>query len=146
MSSTEYWAELRPDSRLRRAVIASGFVLLILGLLMLLFVDWSPILRGLIGVSWGGLTALRLLQLARAYTQNGILRLGADGGVNIEATDGRRVAAALQPGSLVLQRYAWLRIAPEVGRPYAELLTGDPRENEDWRRFQVIWRHIGALN
>ena len=146
MSSTEYWAELRPDHRLRRAVIVSGAAMLFLGLLMLVFIDWPLSLKVLIGVSWGGLTLLRLVQLARTYAQNGILRIRGDGGVEIEAPGGRRVAATLQPGSLVLQRYAWLRLQPDSGRPYAELLQGDLRENEDWRRFQVIWRHFGGLN
>ena len=146
MSSTEYWADLRPDYRLRTAVIASGAALLIAGLIMLTVVAWPPLVKGSVAVSWGGLTLLRLLQLARAYAQNGILRIEAGGYVEVEASCGRRVAATLQAGSFVLQRYAWLRVAPDAGRPYPELLQRDSCESEEWRRFQVIWRHFGANN
>ena len=52
--------------------------------------------------------------------------------------------ASLLSGSLVLPGVAWLRISVGTGPAYGELLTGNPRKNEDWRRLLVIWRHIGA--
>ena len=96
------------------------------------------------GIIWSGSSAYRLWQLGRAYAENDILRVGADGSLVIERADGCLHAASLCGGSFAVQRFAWLRVSPSNGAPYAELLRGNERESEEWRRFQVIWRHIGA--
>ena len=51
-------------------VIASGCALLIAGLLLLITVAWPAPLKAAVGATWGGLTLLRLAQLARAYARN----------------------------------------------------------------------------
>ena len=144
MSSITYWAELHPETRLRRLVLVSGVLLLAGGVVMVSLIDGSTAWKIAGGSVWTGVSGYRLWQLGHAYAVNGILRLGADGSLEIEGLDGRRHAATLDSGSFVLQRFAWLRISPSTGTAYGELVRGNARESEEWRRFQVIWRHIGA--
>jgi len=60
--------------------------------------------------------------------------------------DGNWHPARLLPGSMLLRRVGWIRWDDGCGRQYAELLRGRSRESDDWRRLQVIWRHIGAMS
>ncbi len=53
-------------------------------------------------------------------------------------------AATLGAGSIVLRNMAWLRFRTENGRMHAELVRRKTAQSEDWRRLQVIWRHLGA--
>ena len=139
-----YWAELHPENRLRRLVLGSGVLLLAGGVAMVSLIDGPTAWKVAGGVIWSGISVYRLWQLGHAYAENGILRVGADGSLEVEGLDGRWHAATLGGGSFALQRFAWLRISPSNGTAYAELLRGSARESEEWRRFQVIWRHIGA--
>ena len=72
------------------------------------------------------------------------IRLRADGTVDLLTRDGVPVAATLRPGSIVLARRAWLLFAVAGGPDHAEFLRAGCCESEAWRRFQVIWRHLGA--
>jgi len=54
------------------------------------------------------------------------------------------VPASLMTGSVLLRKLGWVRLKDESGRVFVELVRGDARLSHDWRRFQVIWRHIGA--
>ena len=161
MSSTAYWAVLPPDIALRRLVIAGGVALLCAGLLLLAFLDVPLALRIAIAVLWGGMTAWRIVQLALAYRRHGTLRIGSGGAVEISRHDAGRVVGSaadangnaktvsgqLSHGSIVLRRLAWLRVVPAEGQPYVELLRGDDKAGErsdDWRRLQVICRHLAA--
>ena len=144
MSSIEYWADLHPDKCLRRAVLVSGIALLVAGVVMISMLDLSKILKVVGGLAWAGISAHRLWQYARAYALNGKLRIRADESLEIEGPDGQRHRARLCSGSFATRRFAWLRVAPANAAAYGELLRGDSRQSEEWRRFQVIWRHIGA--
>jgi hypothetical protein len=125
-------------------VIASGVLLFFLGLLLILELPIAGCYKVLIAVVWLGLSAFEWLSNRRAYAQNGILRIDAEGRVEWWDDDAGRRELGLRPGSVVLSRLAWLRLSAGDGLRYAELLRGDARESDDWRRFQVIWRHVGA--
>jgi hypothetical protein len=43
-----------------------------------------------------------------------------------------------------MSRVAWLRLEFDDGLRYGELLTGNPRRDEQWRRLQLIWRQPAA--
>ncbi len=122
----------------------SGVLLLAGGVVMVSLIDAPPAWKIAGGITWFGLSASRLWQLRHAYAENGILRVAADGSIEIEGLDGRRRAATLNNGSFAVQRFAWLSVSLPNGTSYAELVRGDARESQEWRRFQVIWRHIGA--
>ena len=144
MSSTTYWAEIRPDPSVRRLVLLSGALLAAAGLMLLTVAGGTLALKCLLAFAWLLLTGFELARNGIAYSRKGLLRVEAGGQVRIQGPDGAWTAAHLTAGSIVLPRYAWLRVSAVDGSRYGELVRGDARESEDWRRFQVIWRHIGA--
>ena len=74
------------------------------------------------------------------------LRVAADGSVLSLDVNGVWQPGRLLPGSIVLRRVGWIRVMHGGGRKSARLFRGHCRESEDWRRLQVIWRHIGAVS
>ena len=144
MSLHAYSAELHPEPRLRRLVLASGIMLFIAGLLLILRLPVAATYRSAIAVFWLALNAYEWFSNRRAYARFGILRIDAEGRIECRNGDGAWQAHGLRSGSIVLARFAWLRLTAADGLRYAELLYGDARESDDWRRFQVIWRHVGA--
>lgn len=144
MSSSTYSAELRPEPCLRRLVLASAVLLYFLGLLLILELHLAGYYKVLIAVTWLALSAYEWFSIRSAYARKGILRIDAEGCIEWRDDDDSRREISLRPGSVVLSRLAWLRLTTADGLRYAELLRGDARESDDWRRFQVIWRHVGA--
>ena len=143
MSSIAYSTELRPDPRLRRLVLGSGIGLLVLGLIMIAAMSISTPARWGLALAWTLLATRQLWVLVRHYAGVRQIRIYADGSATIAAADDAWHAAAVLPGSVVLDRIAWLRIGIDGASPGAELLAGNARENKEWRRLQVIWRHLG---
>jgi len=60
------------------------------------------------------------------------------------ANDDCPSGASIEAGSVVLWHFAWLRFRTENGRRHVELMRRKTAQNKDWRRLQVIWRHLGA--
>ena len=144
VASTSYSAEIRPDRQLRRVVLVTGALLFLAGLALVPFVAVSPVLKTLLAVAWAALCGREWWRLRRAYATGGVLRIAAGGHVERQSDDGTREPARLCAGSVVLPRIAWLRVVPRGGPPYAELVRRESCRSEDWRRLQVIWRHIGG--
>lgn len=65
---------------------------------------------------------------------------------SLEGLSGRGTVEPLTllSGSVVLSRVAWLRLRLNDGLQYGELLTGNPRRDEQWRRLQLNWRQRAA--
>ena len=101
-------------------------------------------LEAVLALVWLVLSGRECHATWRGYAGGGAMRIAADGEVRVQCRSGRWQPASLRPGCVVLPRIAWLRIDPEGMQPYAELVTAESQESEDWRRLQVIWRHIGA--
>jgi hypothetical protein len=125
-------------------VLLTGALLFLGGLALVPLLAVSAPLRGLLGVIWTVLCGIEVSALRQGYATSGALRIAAGGQVERQSPDGAWEPATLCAGSLVLARFAWLRIAVPGGRPYAELVSARSHASEDWRRLQVIWRHIGA--
>ncbi len=143
-ASTSYSAEIAPDARLRRLVLLSGALLTLAGLAFVPLMAVSAALRGGIAVAWVCVCGCEWLALRRGYAGGGALRIAPGGHIMRQCPDGSWQAARLCAGSVVVARFGWLRVAPAGARPYAELVSAANHESEDWRRLQVIWRHIGA--
>ena len=114
----------------------------------LLFVPILPVsvgLRVMLAAIWLGVCGSEWHAMWHGYSRCRGLRIVADGRVERQCRDGAWQPARLCTGSVVLPRFAWLRIKPRGERAYAELLRGEIHESENWRRLQVIWRHIGAV-
>lgn len=140
MSSTTFWTEIRPDRALRQRLLASGLALSLLGVMATLSLPLPILVRGLVAGAWLSWGVFELLRLLRAYRRCSGLRLASDGEVLVLGR-GQARSASLLPGCVVLDEFAWLRLRDDRGRTWGELVTGNHRESEEWRRFQVILRH-----
>ena len=132
MSSNTYSACLTPDPWLRLVVLISGRLLIAASLVLVLTLPLAAV----------GRFELQRLRRGQRYCQ--AIRIFSDGGVEILDPAGDWVPGRLLSGSLVLQTIGWLRLTTDDGMSLVETVRGDARECEQWRRLQVIWRHIGA--
>lgn len=99
----------------------------------------------LVGIAaWGMLGAHDLWHIAFGYKRCERIRVHHDGRVQVWEPNGRCATATLGAGSVVTSGLAWLRIRLADGGHYRLLLRRKAAENNDWRRLQVIWRHLGA--
>ena len=144
MLSTEYSAEISPEPCLRRIVLVSGVLLALAGNLLIIFMPLPVTLR-VFGVALWSFSALReLVLLRRAWAGCIALRFVADGEVEILGPDFEWHPAQLVSGSILLRSMGWLRVRTIAGPVVAELVRADRQPCPDWRRLQVIWRHVGA--
>lgn len=144
MSSNTYSTCLTPDPRLRMIVVYSGRLLCAVGCALLLTLPLDIEWRFLLCVCWLVSGWLELSRMQRGHADCRAIRLQAGGGIEVLNGDQKWVPAALQRDSVVFARLAWIRARGKGGNRYAELLSGDARACYEWRRLQVIWRHIGA--
>lgn len=142
MSSTTYSTELRPDRFLRRVVTISGLLATALGLAILLVLPVPLWWRGAAAAVWTGVNVRELSHIYRGHKRCRRIRIGHNGDISVLSEQGTWSAANLVAGSVVLSRWAWLRFEFADGHRCAELLRGRAPENEQWRRLQVIWRHL----
>ena len=125
-------------------MLAVGGVLSMAGLGFVPFLPVAGEIKAGLAAIWLGLCGYEWIALWRGYARSGSLRIAAGGHVERECRDGSWQPARLCAGSMVLPRCAWLRIDPPNMPPYAEPVRARCSKSEDWRRLQVIWRHIGA--
>ena len=146
MSSNTYSACLYPEPLLRAVVLATGMAAGLAGVAVVSSLPLHAALRWAAAAGWLAYSLLELWRLARAYRIVTSLAVAADRSVELGLRDGNRLAARLAPGSLILPRLAWLRLETGCGLKDGELLRGNSRKNKDWRRLQVIRRHVGVTN
>ena len=144
MSSTAYSAELQPDSRLRRLVACSGLLLCLAGAVVILLLPTDLWMRLATCALWAATCAREQREFRRGWADCRKLRFTADGHVAILGADQVWRPAQRESGSVLLGRGGWIRLRDHRGAVFGELLTGDGRASPDWRRLQVIWRHVGA--
>ncbi len=97
-----------------------------------------------LAIAWGYAGVRQIRQFLSAYRKCTTILIAADGYAALIGYGGTIRRARLLPGSLVLRRIAWLRLGPDSGPAYGELLVGDPGRSNCWRQLQVLWRHLGA--
>jgi hypothetical protein len=95
-------------------------------------------------VLWAATCTRELRLFWRGWAACRMLRFTAEGHIAILGADRVWRPAQRQSGSVLLGRVGWIRLRDHRGVVFGELLTGDGRASPDWRRLQVIWRHIGA--
>jgi len=148
VSSTAYFAEIHPDPFLRRIVLASGVLLALAGIPLILILPVVPSLGAVAVVTWLALMASELARVRRAWHVCHALRFSTDGTVTVLMPGQAWQPASLLSGGILLRKAGWVRlsVALPAGRKIVlgEFLRGDCRKSADWRRLQVIWRHIGA--
>ena len=144
MSSTAYFAEFKPDPHLRRLVAASGVLLGIAGVLVILLLPTDLWMRLAACVIWVVTSVREHRQLQRGWADCRALRFTANGELMVLGADQTWRAARQETGSVLLRKLGWIRLRDHRGVVFGELLSGDDRASPDWRRLQVIWRHVGA--
>ena len=127
-------------------LLISGLMLSLTGsglILLLPFAGLSLQVKAVVAAAWTIWSGRELLTHWRVYGRWSVLTLHANGETELS---GRQESCAAQvlPGSIVLADLAWLRIRAESGEIWGELVAADPRESEEWRRFQVIFRHLNT--
>lgn len=142
MSSANYFSDLNPDRRLRAAVLAGGVLAGIAGVALIANLPATTTTRALLAVLWLILSGSETVHIAGAYRRCSTLRLNNAGGLRVLQADGCWTDARLLPDSVVLAQQAWLRVGLADGLEYLEWVRGDGRQSQQWRRFQVIWRHL----
>jgi hypothetical protein len=146
VSSNRYFADLRPDNLLRRFVLCSGAILGAVGVALIFALPLHGAASFIGSCTWLAWCAWELLRISRGYALCCRLRVSADGKVLLLDPHGDWQAARLLPGCVLLRRIAWIRLQTGSGHRFAVLIRGSCRESVDWRRLQVIWRHIGATS
>ena len=144
MSSPTYSTDLKPDPQQRAFVLLAGLAAAVAGCAMILLTPIAMHWRLLGAALWLASSARDVIVLRRAQRRFDRIRLLQDGSVLLRGRDACWFPATLAAGSIVLQRFAWLRFEADDGRKFAELLRRKSPQNESWRRLQVIWRHLGA--
>ena len=100
--------------------------------------------RVVAGVCWGLYTGRDLWLIASANKACKRLQVDQDGGIRVFDQRDCCSLATMDSGSMVLRRIAWLRFSTDAGRRHVELIRRKSARSNDWRRLQVIWRHLGA--
>ncbi len=148
MSSNAYYAEISPDPVLRRIVLASGVLLALAGIPLIITLPVALSVRVAAVGAWLALAIAETIRGRRGWNTCHALRFFPDGAVAVLLPGPRWQPARLVSGGILLRKTGWIRL--EVTLPngrkqvIGELLRGDSRKSDDWRRFHVIWRHIGA--
>ena len=144
MSSKAYSASLTPDPWLRIIVLISGQLLIAAGLVLILTLEFGVAIRAIACVFWTLLGRFEMRRLQRGFASCAAIRIYPDGEVTVLNECQEWVPGRLQTGTMILRRFAWMRVQMANGSEIMEPLQGDARLSKDWRRLQVISRHIGA--
>jgi hypothetical protein len=145
VSSNSYSTCLTPDPWLRIAVLTSGRLLILIGATLILTLELGVLIRAAACLAWIVMGRFELMRLERGFEVCTAVRLSSDGQISVLDNEQQCRSCSLQSGSVVLKNYAWLRLRTVDGEYCVELLRGDARQGQQWRRLQVIWRHFGAL-
>jgi len=144
VSSNSYSASLTPDPWLRIVVLTSGRLLIAAGLALLLILAIDVVLRAAGCLVWVAIGRFELRRLTQGFEACRVIRIDSSGEITILDNDDKWVPATLLTGSVLLRKLGWMRLQDQSGQIFLELIRGDARQSQDWRRLQVIWRHIGA--
>lgn len=144
MSFTPYSARLVPERGLRLLVLSAGALTALVGVFVIAGLGLSPVSRYLVAALWLISSLRELWMIGRAQHRFRAVRMYPGGRAELSCRQGGCVHASLLAGSVVLPRLAWLRFRIEDGSRHAELLRRNARRGEQWRRLQVLARHLGG--
>ncbi|MGI9200590.1 MAG: hypothetical protein ACR2QL_06000 [Woeseiaceae bacterium] len=144
MLRSGYVANLKPDRRLSHWLAAGVLLAVAAGIWTISNLAISDELRWLGGAGWTLAIAGRAGLVVAAQLRCRQLNIYADGSAMLQDQGGSWQAATLRNGTVVLSNLAWLDLRTDDGRGFSALFCGNCRKSEQWRRLQVIWRHMGS--
>lgn len=141
MSSAGFETEVVPRKLARLCLLSAACGATAAGAIIILTLPVVPGLKAVFGVLWLLSGAAEVRALRRGMSRIERICIRSDG--SIDAFDRRRTQYPLRllPGSVLLDRVGWLRLRFADGLRYGELVTGNAREDQEWRRLLIIWRH-----
>jgi hypothetical protein len=146
MSSGGYETELPLDRAARRLLLGATAVAAVTGTVLLLAAaPAGALLKALLAALWLLGCAREAGRFRRGMSRLDRIQIGADGCLRGGRDGGPLQTLELLPGSVVGERWAWLRVRFGDGLRYGELLRERPGSREAWRRLRVIWRHRGVF-
>ena len=131
---------------MRQIVVAAAWAAMSIGLITIISLPIDSSLRAAGSSIWLLAMGAELMVISSAHKRFGRIRMHSDGRVELYDNEGIWQPAAIGNGCVVLRKLAWLRLKPATGTRYHELLRRNSLESEQWRRLQVIWRHLGAVS
>ena len=131
---------------MRQIVVAAAWAAMAFGLITIISLPIDGLLRAAGSSIWLIAMGAELIVISSAHKRFGRIRMHSDGQVELRDNDGHWHGATIGNGSIVLPKLAWLRIKTASGGRYHELLRRNSMQSEQWRRLQVIWRHLGAAS
>jgi len=140
LSSRGFEAVLVLSSQLRKVLLAISGTACFLGALLVLGLPVRPELKVVVVCLWLARCLFEFRSQLRGGSRIDRIRICATGALEGLADDGAVESLTLLSGSMVLSRVAWFRLEFEDGLRYGELLVGNPRRDEHWRRLQLVWR------
>ncbi|MGI9220989.1 MAG: hypothetical protein ACR2QS_08150 [Woeseiaceae bacterium] len=144
MSPRVFVAELTPDCALRKCLITSVLLTVAAGVWSISTLPIAPELCWLGSVGWGLAVGVRSGLIIRSQSRYCQLNFHADGSVLLLDLGGHWQSASWSRNSVILSNLAWIDLTMGGGRRFSGLFYGNSRESEQWRRLQVIWRHMGS--
>jgi len=117
----------------------AGCAAFLVGLLLLIRLPAPLPIRLALLVSWGFGSIRELGRQSRGVHRIKLIRLQVGEAMVIDR-HGRQVPVQLMSGSVVLAKFAWLRLQFADGLICGELLRGDAAVCKQWRRLQILWR------
>ena len=121
----------------------AGCAAMLIGLVLLTRLSLSVPIRAPLCALWLIGSIRELSRQSRGAYRIKALRLEV-GQATAFDRQGRHLPVQIMSGSVVLPRFAWLRLKFADGLQVGELLCGDPAGCEQWRRLQVLWRQDPA--
>lgn len=124
-------------------VFAAGSTLL--GAVLIAGLPVLPGLKLLVAGLWLVQSLLEIAGQLRGMSRIDRIRMTSAGSIEGLSGNGTKEPLTLLSGSVVLSSVAWLRLEFGDGLQYGELLAGNSRLDEQWRRLQLIWRQQPAV-
>jgi hypothetical protein len=141
MSSAGFEAEVVPRKLLRASLLSASCAATVAGIVIVLTLPVVAELKALFGMLWLLSGAAEVRALRRGMSRIERICIRSDGSVAGFDCRDERYALRLLPGSVLLGRVGWLRLGFADGLRYGELVTGNAREDQHWRRLLIVWRH-----
>ncbi len=139
MSSPTFGVTLRPDRRLIGRIGLAAAAALGSGFVIVLHLPLPAAWRILLAAIWLAAQLRECALFLRAAGRVSRLRLDA-AGIHGLFENGMWRELALRPGTVVTERFAWLRLSDRNGRACCVALSADAVGASAWRRLRLWYR------
>ena len=124
----------------------SALLAQLLGMVTIFNLPIDVRLRAFATLVWGLWVGTQWFLITSAHKRYRRVRIHSDGTAALLDRSGDWHPAVVSDDCIVLASYAWLKLKPASGGSYCELMRAASSENKQWRRLQVIWRHLGTAH